>query len=141
MTNTNCLENILCPACGNEESFRIAGTTIFTVTDDGTEDHGDIEWHDDSYAECAQCHRHGSLKDFTMKRSSLPPNPDGMNFDRASWADKAITAFRDATGTDIEDALSDLLAHLMHWADRAGYGFNKALDRARGHYEAETARL
>jgi sarcosine oxidase delta subunit len=65
MTNTNCLEGIKCPACGNEESFRIAGTAIFTVTDDGTEDHGDIEWNDDSYAECTQCYRHGTLKDFT----------------------------------------------------------------------------
>ena len=65
MTNTNCLENIKCPACGNEEWFRIAATTIVTVTDDGTEDLGDMEWDDDSYAECAQCHRHGTLKDFT----------------------------------------------------------------------------
>jgi hypothetical protein len=70
--------------------------------------------------------------------SPLPPDPDGMNFDRASRADKAISAFRDATGTDREDALTDLLADLMHWADRAGYGFREALHRARGHYEAET---
>ena len=62
-----------------------------------------------------------------------------MNFDRASWADQAISAFRDATGTDKEDALSDLLADLMHWVDRAGYGFDEAFDRARGHYGAETA--
>ena len=26
----------------------------------------------------------------------------------------------------------------MHWSDRAGYGFNEALDRAREHYAAET---
>jgi hypothetical protein len=64
MTNSNCLENIQCPACGNEDSFRIAGTAIFTVTDDGTEDHGDIEWNGDSYAECTQCCRHGTLKEF-----------------------------------------------------------------------------
>jgi hypothetical protein len=68
----------------------------------------------------------------------LPPDPDGMNFDRASWADKAISAFQHATGTDRDAALTDLLADLMHWADRAGYGFREALDRARSHYEAET---
>jgi len=67
MTNTNCLENFKCPACGNEESFRIAATTIATVTDDGTEDHGDMEWDDDSYAECPQCHRHGALKEFKVR--------------------------------------------------------------------------
>jgi hypothetical protein len=72
MTNTNCLENIKCPACGNEESFRIAATTIVTVTDDGTEDHGDMEWDDDSYAECPKCHRHGTLKDFQV--TTRPPS-------------------------------------------------------------------
>jgi hypothetical protein len=72
MTNTNCLENIKCPDCGNEESFRIAGTAIFTVTDDGTEDYGDIEWDDDRYAECRECHRHGTLKDFRV--TTQPPS-------------------------------------------------------------------
>jgi hypothetical protein len=66
MTNTNCLENIKCPACGNEESFRIAAKTIATVTDDGVDDYGDMEWDDDSYAECGECCRHGTLKDFTV---------------------------------------------------------------------------
>jgi hypothetical protein len=65
MTNTNCLEGIKCPACGNEDRFRIAGTTVFTVTDEGTEDHGDIEWDDDSHVECAQCYHHGALRDFS----------------------------------------------------------------------------
>jgi hypothetical protein len=71
--------------------------------------------------------------------SPLPPHPDGMYYDHASWADEAISAFRGATGTGREAALPDLLADLMHWADRAGYGFAEALDRARRHYEAETA--
>jgi hypothetical protein len=67
MTNTNCLENIKCPACGNEESFRIAATTIATVTDDGVDDHCGMEWDDDSYAECPECFRHGTLKDFKVR--------------------------------------------------------------------------
>lgn len=140
MTNTNCLEGIRCPQCGNEERFRIAATSLFTVTDDGTDDYADVHWDDSSYADCPECGLHGTLKVFQVKPAPLPPDADGMNFDRASWADKAISAFRAATGTDREDALSDLLADLMHWADRAGYGFDEALDRARSHYEAETAR-
>jgi hypothetical protein len=64
MTNINCLEGIQCPQCGNEDTFRIAAKTIATVTDDGTDDVGDMEWDDDSYAECTGCHRHGTLKDF-----------------------------------------------------------------------------
>ena len=140
MTNTNCLEGIRCPQCGNEDRFRIAATSLFTVTDDGTDDYADVHWDDASYADCPECGLHGTLKVFRVKPAPLPPDPDGMNFDRASWADQAISAFRGATGTDREDALSDLLADLMHWADRAGYGFDEALDRARAHYEAETAR-
>ncbi len=66
MTNTNCLDNIKCPACGNEELFRIAASTTVTVTDDGVEDHGDMEWDDDSYAECAECCKHGTLRDFRI---------------------------------------------------------------------------
>ena len=66
MTNTNCLENIKCLACGNEDSFRVAANTIAIVTDYGVEDHGDMEWDDDSYAECTECHRHGTLKDFKI---------------------------------------------------------------------------
>jgi hypothetical protein len=71
MTNSNCLENIRCPDCGNEESFRIAGTALFTVTDDGTEDHGDVEWDGDSHAECTLCHMQGVLKDFETVASSV----------------------------------------------------------------------
>jgi hypothetical protein len=74
MTNTNCLENIKCPACGNEDTFRITGTSIFTVTDDGTEDHGDVEWDDDSDAECVGCHHHGTLKDFAGHVSVPEPS-------------------------------------------------------------------
>ena len=61
-----------------------------------------------------------------------------MNENRATWAGSAIARFMLVTGTDQEDALSDLLADLHHWADRNNYDFAAALDRARGHYSAET---
>jgi hypothetical protein len=78
-------------------------------------------------------------KDFsrTKKQSLLPPDPDGRNDKRALWAGIAVVAFQQATGTDDEDALSDLLADLMHWADREHYFFDAALLRGRAHYEAE----
>jgi hypothetical protein len=75
MTNTNCLEGIQCPACSNEDRFRIAGTSLFTVTDEGTEDHGDVEWDDGSYAECPECGRRGALKDF--KADAAPADAGG----------------------------------------------------------------
>jgi hypothetical protein len=70
---------------------------------------------------------------------NLPPDPDNMNDSRAEWAGAALATFMRETGTDQEDALGDLLADLMHWAARNSYDFEAALERARGHYEAETA--
>lgn len=69
---------------------------------------------------------------------TLPPDPDGQNDERAEWAEQAIEAFESATRADREDALCDLLADLMHWADRNGQDFDSQLDRARMHYAAET---
>ena len=71
----------------------------------------------------------------------LPPDPDGRNDKRAAWAGAAVSSFRQATGTDEEDALCDLLAELMHWADRSGHDFDAVLHRARDHYEAETTEI
>jgi len=70
----------------------------------------------------------------------LPPDPEGMNDSRAEWAGAALSSFMMVTGTDEEDALGDLLADLMHWADRNGYDFDAALDPGRWHYDAETDR-
>ncbi len=137
MTNTNCLENVCCPKCGQEDRFKIAAVISCLVTDDGSEPVGDHEWYDDSATHCLECGFDGKLKDFrTMPK--LPPGPDGKNDDRAAWAGSALTAFMQVTGTDLEDALGDLLADLMHWSDRNNYQFDAALDRARSHYDAET---
>lgn len=69
MANSNCLEGIACPACGQEECFRIAIKTTVLVYDDGTEEDnlaGDTEWDDTSYCECRDCGHHGVVKDFKM---------------------------------------------------------------------------
>lgn len=77
----------------------------------------------------------------TSDQKQLPPDPDGQNNDRADWADRALQAFQMTTGTDRQDALSDLLCDLMHLCDRdAGLGaFGAQLDRACGHYDSETS--
>ncbi len=61
------------------------------------------------------------------------------NLLRACWAEAAIAAFRAQTGADVEDALGDLLADLMHWSDVRGYDFALALARAEDHYRIELA--
>lgn len=71
-------------------------------------------------------------------KKKLPPDPEHMNDDRASWAALALRHFRRATGADREDALGDLICNLMHWCDRNNFDFELALYRARGHYMAET---
>jgi hypothetical protein len=64
MANTNCLEGIRCPKCGQEDEFRIACTMVCTVIDDGTEKIGDIEWDENSWCLCPRCEKDGKLKDF-----------------------------------------------------------------------------
>ncbi len=69
---------------------------------------------------------------------SLPQDPDRLNADRALWAAAALAELRRQTGADLEDAVSDLLADLMHWCDRFGQEFPKELRRALNHYQEET---
>ena len=69
--------------------------------------------------------------------TKLPADPEGLNDDRAAWAGTALAAFQLATGAEDEFALGDLLADLMHWADRNNFDFEAALDRGRAHYEEE----
>lgn len=68
----------------------------------------------------------------------LPPDPEGMNDNRAAWAAAALRHFQCMSGADDEDAPGDLLCDLIHWCDRHNFDFDAALDRARGHYEEET---
>lgn len=39
------------------------------------------------------------------------------NTDRAEWAEEALQVFMKRTGSDIDTAVGDLLADLMHWCD------------------------
>lgn len=139
MTNENCLEGLRCPQCGNEDRLFITATIRADVTDGGADlaDGSDMHWDESSLAICPECDRDGPLSAFRIP-PDLPPDPDGMNDDRAAWAETALAAFIAATGTGREDALPDLLCDLMHWADRAGYDFETARERARDHYTAET---
>lgn len=68
----------------------------------------------------------------------LPPDPENMNNDRAEYAAAALRHFQCTTGSDYDDSLTDLLGDLMHWSDRNGVDFSAELERARGHYGAET---
>jgi hypothetical protein len=74
MTNTNCLEGIRCPHCGDEDAFRIEAQVTVYVTDEGTEDQGgDYAWEDESPCQCAACKHGGTIKDFRIENQSGNP--------------------------------------------------------------------
>ena len=58
---------------------------------------------------------------------------------RARWADHALTVFQVDTRCDRQDALPDLLCDLMHLADREGWDFYKAVERAHSNHADEVA--
>jgi hypothetical protein len=82
---------------------------------------------------------HGMRKNQAKPAKALPPDPEMFNPSRALWAAAALAEFRRQTGAGLADAVSDLLADLMHWCDRFGQAFPEELRRARWHYEQETA--
>ena len=55
----------------------------------------------------------------------------------AARATIALKAYQQATGTDPEDALADLLADFMHWGLLNGQDFDKELERAKRHFGEE----
>lgn len=74
----------------------------------------------------------------------LPPDPEGMNDDRAEWAEHAIDAFGERTrmntaGEDRETMLGDLLTNLMHWCDRNDVDWDMKLLGATVNYDGETS--
>ncbi len=65
--NTNCLEGMQCPRCGNYGPFHIAVTTVVNMADDGSQyvsGYGE-EWNDDSHAWCpSPCDFDGAVRNF-----------------------------------------------------------------------------
>ena len=53
--NQNCLSGCRCPKCGSEGPFQVVAMSVFLITDDGTEEHRDVEYDGDSAAYCTQC--------------------------------------------------------------------------------------
>lgn len=67
------------------------------------------------------------------------------NAQRAAWAETALLKYSIAKegGEELydipESVLTDILADLMHYAARESIDFNRCLDQATGHYEAEVS--
>ena len=67
MTNTNCLQDIACPQCGQTDSFIIEVKTRANVTDNGAETFGDMYWDERSFIECKNCQTGGIVDEFTRQ--------------------------------------------------------------------------
>ena len=65
------------------------------------------------------------------------PNLCGQNGVRALRGETALLNYQNETDVDLQDAVWDLLADLMHWCDRCGQDFENGLRLARMHHEAE----
>jgi hypothetical protein len=76
---------------------------------------------------------------FNIEPVVIPPDFDGRNLDRASWASACIKLFMKITGCDEEDAVHDLITDLAHWCDRKGMDFNEELNHAANMYNEETS--
>lgn len=68
--NNNCLEGMSCPNCGQYDMFRVVGTAVFEIMDDGTHDYNDIEVYDDDHASCPQCYWEGTVEQLKEKGRS-----------------------------------------------------------------------
>lgn len=75
-------------------------------------------------------------------KAALPADPEGMNDQRATWAEAALVTFATQTNqrmpVDNREIVAVMLADLMHWCDRNGMSFDDRLENARMHYAEET---
>jgi hypothetical protein len=54
---------LVCPKCGRGDRLSIAAVQWHDLLPDGTDNHGDVEWDDDSVAMCStpDCVWHGTV--------------------------------------------------------------------------------
>lgn len=66
--NENVLEGMACPACGQEDEFRVVAETTVTLTDDGSEDAcgSTHTWGDESWTLCPACETEGPWESFVI---------------------------------------------------------------------------
>jgi hypothetical protein len=101
MTNINCLENIACPNCRNADRLNIVVTAVATITDDGVEVTGAVDWHDRSFMSCPNCRHDGTFGQFRSARNHrVPPHPHRTNPRRAARAGLATKDVHAVTGTN-----------------------------------------
>ncbi len=76
--NSNCLEGMACPLCGQEDKLLILAKMWVAMTDDGTDPFddalngaGDVEYEDDSRCVCPVCDHSGIVREFREEKGEL----------------------------------------------------------------------
>lgn len=64
--NGNCIEGLECPECGASEEFYIKVETFMSMRDEGSGDHEDVEWDDESEIRCQDCGHCGNVSEFKL---------------------------------------------------------------------------
>lgn len=54
---------LTCPECKKGDNLRLAFNGLCSLTIDGTEDDGDHEWDNDSFAMCRNCDWQGTVRE------------------------------------------------------------------------------
>ena len=80
--NTNCLENLACPKCGQADELLVNVSIWTSLRDDGTDHYanstklrGDVEYDETALAACPGCGFEGTLKDFEIAAVDNPAVP------------------------------------------------------------------
>lgn len=71
--NSNVLEGVACPVCGQVDRFQVMASTLVDVTDEGTDVSDDatgVEWDETSFARCVACRYEGTWATFVTATDS-----------------------------------------------------------------------
>lgn len=78
------------------------------------------------------------MSDYILIPTHGGKDPDGMNDIRTECGGHDIKSIMDETGTELDNALPDILANLMHWASANNVDFTAELVRAGTNFKTET---
>lgn len=104
LTNSNVLEGVECPQCGQSASFEVVAKAWFTLSDEGTESYKEVDWDDTAPTRCPACKHLGPMSIYRM----IPPETEtvGLVVKLSGAIEKIAPSLAGRfTVSDLEDAL------------------------------------
>lgn len=78
------------------------------------------------------------MKTKTKKKTVLPPDPEGLNNDRATWGGYAILMHAHLSNATKAEAPADLICNILHWCDRNRRDYEEVLMQGLSYYTRDT---